>query len=145
MAKYFQFTVEKMWLFILAGVMWSGVGVMLCSLALRWLVDLHTFNALWIGLAGLIFSLMAYRFGFLHLAQKNINRLHTVLEKVSPFAFMTAKSYLLVAFMMGLGMALRASPIPKVYLSVPYTTIGGGLFFSSLHYYPHVWSLARKS
>jgi hypothetical protein len=137
-----KFTVAKIWLFILAGMMWSGVGLMLCSLSFRWLVDLHSFYALWVGLFGLASSLVVYRFGFLRIAKKNINRLHTFMEKVSPFAFMPAKSYLLVVFMMALGIALRTSPIPKIYLSVLYTTIGAALFFSSLHYYPHVWVLA---
>jgi hypothetical protein len=140
----FKFTVAKMWLFILAGLMWSGVGLMLCSLAFRWLVALPAFNALWAGLSGLVFSLVVYRFGFLRIAQKNINRLHAFLEKVSPFAFMSARSYLLVVFMMALGIALRTSPIPRVYLAMLYITIGAALFLSSLHYYPHVWILARR-
>jgi len=139
-----KFTVAKVWLFIFAGLMWSGVGVMLCSLAYRWLADLHSFRAVWAGLSGLASSLVVYRFGFLQIAQKNIKRLHAFLEKASPFAFMSAKSYLLVVFMMGLGLVLRNSPLPKVYLSVLYTTIGAALFFSSLHYYPHVWTLANR-
>jgi hypothetical protein len=142
--KYIKLTVAKVWLFLLAGIMWSGVGLMLCSLAYRWLVDLHSFKALWVGLSGLVSSLFIYRFGFLKIARKNINRLHSFLEKVNLFAFMSAKSYLLVAFMMALGMALRSSPIPRVYLSVLYTAIGAALFFSSLHYYPHVWVLANQ-
>lgn len=137
-----KFTVSKIWLYVLSGMMWSGVGLTLCSLAFRWLIDLHSFYALWFGLIGLASALVVYRFGFLGIAQKNINRLHTFLEKVSPFAFMPAKSYLMVVFMMALGIALRTSPIPRVYLSVLYTTIGAALFFSSLHYYPHVWVLA---
>lgn len=144
MANLIKITVAKVWLFLLAGLMWSGVGIMLCSLAYRWLVDLHSFRALWVGLSGLASSLVVYRFGFLHIARKNINRLHAFLEKVSPFAFMSPKSYLLVVFMMALGIALRSSPIPKVYLSVVYTTIGAALFLSSLHYYPHVWALANR-
>jgi hypothetical protein len=144
MANLLKFTVAKVWLFLLAGLMWSGVGIMLCALAYSWLVDLHSFSALWFGLGGLACSLVVYRFGFLHIAQKNIDRLHAFLEKASLFAFITPKSYLLVAFMMALGITLRSSPIPKVYLSVVYTTIGASLFFSSLHYYPHVWVLANR-
>ena len=145
MIKISKLTVAKVWLFILAGLMWSGVGLMLCSLALRWLEELHSYIALWVGLLGLAAALVVYRFGFLHIAQKNIDRLHTFLEKASPFAFMSAKSYLLVVFMMALGITLRASPIPRVYLAIVYTTIGAALFFSSLHYYPHVWALASRS
>ena len=145
MFNFIKFTVSKMWLFILAGVMWSVVGLMLCSLAFGWLVDLHSFNALWIGLIGLAISLVVYRFGFLRIAQKNIDRLHAFLGKVSPFAFMPPKSYLLVVFMMALGMAMRTSAIPKAYLAVLYIAIGAALFFSSLHYYPQVRILARRA
>ena len=144
MFNLLKFTVDKVWLFILAGLMWSGVGIMLCALAYGWLAGLHSFSAVWDELVGLGASLLIYRFGFLHIAQKNIDRLHTFLEKVSPFAFMSAKSYLLVAFMMALGIALRTSPIPRVYLAVLYTSIGAALFFSSMHYYPHVWVLATR-
>ena len=145
MFNFSKLSVAKVWLFILAGAMWSGVGLMLCSLALRWLEDLHSYVALWVGLLGLMAALVVYRFGFIHIAEKNIQRLHTFLEKASPFAFMSVKSYLLVAFMMALGITLRASPIPRVYLAIVYTTIGAALFFSSLHYYPHVWALASHS
>ena len=145
MPDLMKFNVAKVWLFLLAGLMWSGVGLMLCGLAYRWLIDLHSLLALWAGLAGLAASIVVYRFGFLHLAQKNIYRLHAFLEKVSIFAFMSSKSYLLVVFMMALGATLRSSPIPKVYLSVVYTTIGAALFLSSLHYYPHVWVLANRT
>jgi len=117
---------------------------MLCVLAYGWLADLHSFLALWFGLGGLAAALVVYRFGFVHIAQKNIDRLHAILEKASPFNFISPKSYLLVPFMMGLGMALRSSPIPRGYLSVMYITIGAALFFSSLHYYPHIWALARR-
>ena len=130
--------VGKMWLFLLAGLMWSGVGVMLCALAYNWLADLHSFDALWFGLGGLACSLAVYRFGFLHLAQKNIERIQAFLDRASLFAFMSPKSYLLVVFMMALGMTLRSSPVPKAYLAVVYITIGAALFLSSLHYYPHV-------
>jgi hypothetical protein len=34
---------------------------------------------------------------------------------------------------------------PNVYLAVLYTAIGAALFFSSPHYYPHVWVLANSS
>lgn len=142
-AKITDFKVKKVWLFALAGLMWSAVGVMLCALAYGWLSDLHSIIAVWVGLGALAASIVVYRYGFVHIAEKNIQRLHAFFERVHPLAFISRKSYLLVAFMMGLGMTLRRSPIPHVYLAVVYTIIGAALFLSSLHYYPHIWSLAR--
>jgi hypothetical protein len=130
----------KKWLFLLAGLMWSGVGIMLCALAFGWLNADHSWRAIGFGLLGLAVSLVIYRFGFVHIAHKNIRRVNTFIDKVCVFAFMPYKSYLLVAFMMTLGIVLRHSSIPKVYLSVLYSGIGAALFWSSLHYYPHVWA-----
>jgi hypothetical protein len=138
--KSFNPSVSRGWLLLLAGLMWSAVGILLCALAYQWLVGLHSSWAVWIGGAGLVAALLTYRFGFLHIAQKNIDRLKAILEKVCVFAFMPWKSYLLVAGMMTLGITLRHSTLPREYLAVVYTTIGAALFFSSLHYYPHVWA-----
>ncbi len=139
MLKNWNPAVANTWMFLLAGAMWSAVGTMLCSLAYRWLAELHNSSALWIGLAGTAISLIVYRFGFLHIAQRNIRRLQAFVEKTCLFAFMPWKSYLLVAGMMALGMILRNSSLPHAYLAVIYITIGAALFLSSLHYYPHFW------
>ena len=135
----FNPAVSKVWLILLAGIMWSAVGLMLSLLAYQWLVDLHSIWSFVIGFGSLAFGLIVYRFGFSHIAQKNINRLQAVFGKICLFAFMPWKSYLLVIGMMTLGIALRTSAIPRAYLAVVYITIGAALFTSSLLYYPHVW------
>jgi hypothetical protein len=136
----FNPAVTRKWLFLLAGMMWSAVGVMLCSLAYRWLADLHSQASIWIGLGSSIAAILVYRYGFIHIAQRNIHRLQALLKKTCVFAFMPWKSYFLVAGMMALGIILRSSSLPHVYLAVIYITIGAALFLSSLHYYPHVWN-----
>jgi hypothetical protein len=133
--KFLNPAVESHWLMLAAGLVWSGVGLLLCSLAYNWLSALHSIWAIWIGLGGLALALLVYRFGFSHIAQANIERLHGLLEKVCVFAFFPWKSYLLMIGMMSLGMTLRHSAIPKQYLAIVYETVGGGLFLSSLHYY----------
>lgn len=141
--RFLNPVVHNHWLFLAAGLVWSGVGIMLCALAYRWLSDSHSGWALWIGLGGLLLSLVVYYFGFAHIARSNIQRLHGFIEKVCLFAFFPVKSYLLMVSMMGLGMVLRSSPIPKHYLAFLYETIGGGLFLSSLHYYIPALQTAR--
>jgi hypothetical protein len=130
--------VTKVWLFLLAGIMWSAVGIMLCSLAYGWLSVMDLTAALWIGGSGLVLAGIVYRFGFSRIAKRNIQRLHAFLDKVCIFAFISWKSYGLIAIMMTLGMLLRSSAIPRGYLAIVYITIGGALFISSLHYYPPV-------
>ncbi|RZB32135.1 MAG: hypothetical protein SRB1_01754 [Desulfobacteraceae bacterium Eth-SRB1] len=126
--------VPKYLLIAVAGLMWSTVGLMLCSMAYYWLkVDWLT--ALPLELFGVILSLAAYQFGFSGIAKKNIDRICLLPEKECIFAFQTWKSYLIIVVMITLGIILRHSPIPKRYLAIVYTTIGGALLLSSLHYY----------
>jgi len=134
-------TVPKCLLIALAGLMWSTVGVMLCSMAYYWLKGLDWLTAFPFGLFGFILSLAAYRFGFSGIARKNIDRICLLPEKGCIFAFQAWKSYLIITFMITLGTILRHSPIPKHYLAIVYTTIGGALLLSSLHYYRGLWQL----
>jgi hypothetical protein len=117
--------------------MWSGVGVMLCSFAYRWLARREITQALIFTLAGLGLAWLIFRFGFSKFASKNINRLDDLQSRnLCVFAFQEWKSYPLVAVMIAMGIALRAYlPVPKPYLAVLYEGIGGGLFLSSFLYY----------
>lgn len=120
-----------------AGFMWSGVGVYLSILAYGWLSVVVLGKAFLLTLAGVLLALAIYRFGFSKLAKQNIQRIRSIQrEKPSIFAFQKWSSYPLVAVMVVLGIILRHSPIPKPYLAVLYIGIGGGLFLSSLLYYP---------
>ena len=49
-------------------------------------------------------------------------------------AFQTWRSYLVMAFMIGLGVALRHSSAPRVVLAVIYEAIGGGLLIGAYVY-----------
>jgi len=132
-------SVPKQWLIAAAGIMWSLVGIMLCTLAVKWLSSIFFYKAILLGCVGMIGAGMVYRFGFSKIALKNINRLHPFPEKACFFAFQAWKSYFLIGGMILLGICLRHSPVPKYYLAVVYLTIGGALFLSSYHYYIHLW------
>lgn len=133
--------VSKYLLVAIAGFMWSTVGVMLCSMAYFWLKEVALLTALPLGLFGIVLSLAVYRFGFSGIAKKNIDRICLLPEKGCVFAFQAWKSYLIIAVMITLGIILRQSSIPKHYLAIVYTTIGGALLMSSLHYYRKLWRL----
>jgi hypothetical protein len=133
--------VSKAWLIALAGVLWSLVGLMLCRLAFQWLSVSHRGSAEFLGIAGLLGAFLAYRYCFSRIAWKNIRRLCLVKEKTCLFAFQGWRSYILIGFMMTFGLVFRNSVIPKPYLATVYTTIGGALMLSSLHYYACLWRL----
>jgi len=133
--------VTKSWLIALAGLMWTGVGVMLCRLAYVWLAVVNRGMAASLGLLGAVMAVAAYYFGFSKIARKNIKRLCLLTERTCVFAFQTWKGYLIIGFMIALGIILRNSAIPKQYLAIIYVTIGGAIFLSSFHYYGLLWRL----
>ena len=129
--------VGKIWLYLLAGGMWSAVGVILVRLGLSWLIPQRIISAVLLTLAGLVLALPIYRLGFYRFALNNINRIACAAsEKVCIFAFQAWTSYPLVVFMISLGVFLRRySPVPKPFLAVIYIGIGFGLILASLHYH----------
>jgi hypothetical protein len=136
--------VSKSWLIALAGVMWSLVGLMLCRLAYHWLTVVRWKWVVPLELLGVVLAFMAHQFCFSRIARKNISRLSLLPEKTCIFAFQRWSSYLLVGLMISLGIALRNLPIPRTYLALLYTTIGGALFFASLQYYGCLWRIVAQ-
>ena len=127
----------KSWLYALAGLMWSGVGVFLCSLTVEWLKPVEILAKILFIIGGVALGLGIYKFGFSRFAINNIQRInHYPSPKMCIFAFQQWSSYPLVVFMISLGIFLRVySPIPKPWLAMMYIGIGGSLFLASFHYY----------
>jgi len=128
---------RKPWLYLTAGLMWSGVGIMLCALATGWLAPVPLGEAMWRAVAGLILAAAIYWFGFSKLADKNIDRIGDYeKDKICIFAFQKWSSYPLVLVMIAMGIGLRVySPIPKPWLAILYIGLGASLFASGCHYY----------
>lgn len=138
-------TVPKCWLFAASGVMWSAVGLMMCVTGLGWLAGEGFLRGAAFELAGLVLAFLAVRRGFGGIAQKNIQRLRLLPDQGCFFAFQAWKSYLVIVIMIALGNVLGHMPIPKIYLAVVYTAIGGALFIASFHYYRHLARLMRTT
>lgn len=134
---------SKFWLYLLAGVMWSGVGVFLCSLTIEWLRPVANSARMAFILGGIILAVAIYQFGFSKFANTNIQRIENYPKlKICIFAFQRWSSYPLVVFMIALGIFLRKySPIPKPWLAGMYIGIGGSLLLASFHYYAKIWKL----
>jgi len=135
--------VSKKWLLAAAGLMWSGVGIMLCRLAYQWLMSVSYLWEFVDAVAGLILSVAIYYYGFSKIVKKNVHRLILYPDKACFFAFQAWRSYLVIIVMILLGVTLRHTLIPKYYLSILYIAIGGALFLSSFHYYVWIWRIAK--
>ena len=136
--------VDKKVLIALSGIMWLVVGIILCSRAVNWLSQTGVKNSMWLLISGIILSLLIHHFGFLRLVYNNLERILSQKDKVCIFAFQAWKSYLIIAIMIGIGIALRHSSLPKHYLSVIYIGFGGAMLLSSLKYFWVLFRLIRN-
>lgn len=130
--------VNRRWLFLAAGLLWSIAGIILWRRAIEWLRTEEPGTELLVLAAGLLGGVLIARFKFRRLVFKNIARLHALRERENLFAFQSVRSYVLIIGMMGLGIALRHSALPRPYLAILYTGIGTGLLLASLPYYQHI-------
>ena len=145
--KRFNPGVDKYWLQLISGLTWTGVGLYLISLAVGWIFTLGL-SPLWIYWApGCLLALAIYQFGFTGLAKKNSLRIENIPgEKPCLFAFQEWKSYLIIVFMISLGITLRKfTPIPKPLLGILYLGIGGGIGLSSSIYYIYLWEKYKEN
>lgn len=133
--------VDKKILVLLAGSMWCGVGIMLICFAINWLNHYNGKGEFLLYMAGFLAAMPIHHFGFLKIADKNLNRLLPLTEKKCVFAFMTWKSYFIVLIMVSMGIGLRHSPLPRQYLSILYNGIGLALFLSGIRYFRFFFKL----
>jgi hypothetical protein len=132
--KKFTPAVDKRILVLLAGLMWCGVGIMLIGYTVSWLSLFKIREQEIFYAVGFIAALPIHRFGFLKIAEKNLNRLLPLTQKKCVFGFMTWRSYFIVLIMVSMGITLRHSSLPKQYLSIIYNGIGLALFLSGIRY-----------
>ena len=133
--------VDRRGLLLLAGLLWSGAGLLLIRFAVRWLVELHGRPALMmvITLAGVMLGVAISLSGFRHMARQNILRILAMPERSCIFAFQKWQNYILVVFMMSLGIFMRRTHIlSPIYMSIIYMGIGIALLSTSLLYYRNI-------
>lgn len=128
--------VNRKWLIVISGLMWSGVGIFLNILAYNWLKSFNNNQILISIIIGIFLGLIIARFGFGNIANKNVNRILAYPKHACIFAFQEWRSYILIAVMMSMGIFLRTTGlIPKFILVPIYIGIGTALFLASFKYY----------
>lgn len=137
--------VKRHVLLLFAGGMWLAVGAALLALSYSWLRRYPGKGVFAFAGAGIAAALVISRFGFLKIVDKNVRRILPMEGKCCAFSFMSWKSYLLVVFMVAMGITLRHSPIPKSYLSILYTGIGLALVLSSVRYWKVFFRQMREN
>jgi hypothetical protein len=128
--------IKREYLFFISGLLWTLVGLMLLRFAYVWLINVGDGQCLFFGLLGIALGLAISFFGLSKIAHKNIIRINNLPDKPCLFAFQAWKNYLIIAFMVFLGIFLRShSFVPKPLLAIFYIGMGTGLMFASISYF----------
>jgi len=126
----------KKWHYLVNVFLWVGLGIMLVSIASRWLQPGEWLSNSLILAGGLVFGFLFFRFGFSRMAAKNIRRIESLPgDRHCIFGFHGWKLYPIIVIMVLSFMALRHyALVPWQILAVVYFAIGFGKFASSLIY-----------
>lgn len=125
---------ERRWLFVVSAVMWAIAGSILLAWTTVWLLQVAALEEIALVHLGAIGALVAGRFIFLGVVRSSARRITDGPPTRWLLDFQSGRSYLVMAFMIALGVALRLSPIPRPVLAVVYEGIGGGLLLGSFMY-----------
>ncbi len=122
-------------LFAVAGVLWMIAGGLLCFRGAVWLGAFRLPVAIATETGAVVLAGLFYVSMFSRLVQRNIDRIALLPERACVFAFTAARGYVMIGLMMTAGILLRNSSLPREYLSLPYTAMGGTLLAGSVRFY----------
>lgn len=131
--------VSKQGLLILSGLLWSIAGFNVLRKGLSALTEDHRW---WIVLLA-IFIGTGFLMMFRGVVRKYTARIRTLEGEQFPFyRFMSLKGYLLIGFMMTLGIALSLIPgMPTAFFASFYTGLGTGLSYGALRFFYNAYIL----
>lgn len=134
MKNYLQFHVKKRTLLAIAGIVWiiAGVNVSrvgIITYLLMGKISIHPFLSL------LVFAVFGAM--FFQMSKKHLSRIRSYKERTRPFwHFFDLKSYLIMVFMMSLGIGLRSSSLVSLeFIAVFYTGLGFALILAGISFW----------
>jgi len=127
--------IPKNHLMLIAGLVWCAAGAMVCVIGLPLEFGLAPSHLILLPLAAVIF-LVFYFFVFSRLVRKHTGRIRARAEDRLPFwHFFNASSWVVMAVMMGGGMALRFSHlVPDWMIAFFYSGLGVALLLCGLRF-----------
>lgn len=129
--------VHKKWLIITNALVWAAAGINIARIGITAAIEDGTCVWLWSIVVFILFSLM-----FLRVIGKNAQRINAMEHPKAPlYKFLTVKGYLIIAFMMTLGIVLRhLSSIPTSFFAYFYTGLGLALCLAGISSF---WKIKR--
>jgi hypothetical protein len=127
--------VPRYYLFGLAGAFWTFAGLLLCGRAIVWLNAFPLSIELALETLSVAIAIVGYLYLFVKVVKKNIDRIGQLPENACVFAFSAWQGYVMIGFMMTIGITLRNTSVPKYLLAVPYTSMGAILLIGSARFF----------
>lgn len=128
-------------LLVIAGIVWIIAGINISFIGLNTYPGTFAFAWWIVGLLflGTIIVVCLFHVMFGKMVQKHVRRIHAFQEeRVSAFRFFDVKSYLIMAFMIALGVTLRVSGIvPDWFIAFFYTGLGSALIVAGAGFLLH--------
>lgn len=127
--------IPKQGLLYIATLVWAFVSFRILFIGYEDIIE--NTSLYWVFIpTGALLAIPFFKFLFLRVANKHIDRILRVeSERPCLFSFFDIKGYLIMAFMIALGIsAQKARFIPHSYLGIFYISLGFSLFFSALHF-----------
>lgn len=117
--------VNKKWLMIANALLWMAAGFNILRIGIHSAFNVHSLVWLWFIPVFTAFFIM-----FNRIIQKNNFRIKSMDSAKAPlYKFLTLKGYLIIIFMMTLGITLRhIGAVPEAFFAFFYTGLGGALF-----------------
>ena len=109
-------------------MLWSIVGLVLVTKGIRWLLAA---DMVYLALPALVLGCIKSRLVLERSVEKNIERILHLQDGTCLGAVYSKATWLLVLLMIGMGVLLRNSTIPRPILGVVYIMIGWALIWAS--------------
>lgn len=113
---------------LLAASLWTSIGIMLMVRGLGWLLAA---DLVFLALPAVLLGFLKARYILDRTAARSIERILLLQDGTCLGAVYSKWTWLLVLAMMGMGMLLRSSALPRPLLAVLYIMVGWALFWSS--------------
>lgn len=119
----------------IAGALWVIAGFNVVRMGVKSWGTLEDKLTFWL-IAGAAVTFIAFGAMFYRLTLKNIARIGGYREKAAFWHCMSLKSYLIMAFMITLGVVLRnCTPTPPSFIAAFYCGLGTALFLAGVIYF----------
>lgn len=125
---------EKKHLYFVAGLIWGVPGIIISIKGIR-AYRMQPSENLWWLLMITVAVLASFFMMFRRIVDRYRERIASLPAKVKIWQTFPARGWILIVFMMGLGIALRHIPaIPSAFVASFYSGLGPMLVFSSLRF-----------